>query len=214
MMPKIFKKKVDEDDEKINNKLELEIKIMTDLAKYQDDYEVLYVALRKYLSNNLNVFYSDCGYIGIAQDDYEDSFYWGDILIYSTDDDINIGNILNTRHYASDGFYNLYVEVKSFTKNGGIRVKFSNDDELLEIQSSMILGRVIKVISMEDDGWEELFKTFIENRDNLKSMMGSIEKQINLYKSNIDDASETPILQTISELEKRLVKLETLTKSI
>ena len=200
----------------IAKKLELETEIMEKLSKYhEENYEVLYFALRKFMSNYLNIYFNDSGYIGIADENYEDLFYWGDMSIHSSDDNLKIGDILHLYQYSSDGegVYSFHGKVKSFTENGDIRIQHSEDEEIVEISSFMILGKLIKVISFEEDGWEELLCKFIDNHELLELLKEGIEESINLYKSDIN-VSEKNKMKTISELEKRLVKLKSISTKL
>lgn len=204
----LFKKKINHNE--IEKKSELETEIMEKLSKYyESNTNVLYYSLRKFMSNYLNIYFSDSGYIGIAEENYEDLFYWGDILIHSSDDNLKIGDILHLYQYSSDGdgVYTFHCKVKSFTKNGEIRIQLSGDDEIVEISSFMIIGKLIKVISFEEDGWEDLFKEFIENHEFLNLLNEGIEESIELCKSN-SDISEKFKIETVTELENRHTKLE------
>ena len=203
MIPKIFKSTEEKRELKeIGKRIALENEIMEKLAQYQGKSpEVLFCALRKYLSTYLG-YVSDAGYIGIAEHNYPDVYYSGDILLHSSKADLKIGDILHFRQYSSERSYLSHGRIKSFDRIGNIKIQTSEGVEGF-LHSEMILGLLIEVIPFKGERWERLFDGLIDDYDELKEM---IKEHIELYKSNNEIPTERKN-KVIPELERRLREL-------
>jgi len=203
MMNKLFKNKTNE-DKAIAKKIALEFEITNKLIEYgQKDSEVLYHILRKTISDNFG-YWTDLGYIGIASTCHENLFYIGDVLIHSSDGNFIINDIVRIRQHLEEDSFIYYAKIKSFTKNGGIQIQDS--DGIYVILPDMITGKLIKVITIWDDGWKELFDK-VDSDINTQSVTELIKENIELFASS-EDLPEKYKVDIIPELEKRLIKLE------
>ena len=200
MISKIFTKKEEKRELKeIGKKITLENEIMEKLAQYQErNPEVLFCALRKYLST-YSPYLAELGYISIADLNYPDIYYCGDILLHSSKAELKIGDILHFRQYSSEGFYLLHGRIKSFDKSGNIIVERFGGVEGV-ISGDMILGVLIEVIPFKEEKWEKLFDDLIGDYDWLKKV---IKELLELYKSNNEIPAEWKN-RVVSELERRL----------
>ena len=200
MISKIFRKKEEKRELKeIGKKITLENEIMEKLAQYQErNPEVLFCALRKYLSTYLP-YLAESGYISIADRNYPDIYYCGDILLHSSKAELKIGDILHFRQYSSEGFYLLHGRIKSFDKSGNIIVEGFGGVEGV-ISGDMILGVLIEVIPFKEEKWEKLFDDLIGDYDWLKKV---IKELLELYKSNNEIPAEWKN-RVVPELERRL----------
>ena len=204
MISKIFRKKEEKRELKeIGKKITLENEIMEKLAQYQEkNPEVLFCALRKYLST-YSPYLAELGYISIADRNYPDIYYCGDILLHSSKAELKIGDILHFRQYSSEGFYLLHGRIKSFDKSGNIIVEGFDGEEGF-IYGEMVLGILIEIIPFKGERWEKLFDGLIGDYDWLKGM---IKESIEFYKSNNEIPAERKN-KVVPELERRLSELE------
>ena len=187
---------------KINKKIALENEIMVKLAQYQEkNPEVLFCALRKYLATYLS-YPEDFGYVGIAEDNYPDLYYSGDILVHSSKAGLKIGDILHFRQYSFEGFHLLHGKIKSFDKSGNILIRGFGGEKGY-IYGQMILGVLIEVIPFKEERWNNLFDKLIGDYDWLKDM---IKNQYDFYKSN-NEIPEERQNNIIPELERLLKEL-------
>lgn len=187
---------------KISKKIVLENEIMAKLAQYQEkDTEVLFCALRKYLSTYLP-YPIDSGYVGIVDLNYPDLYYCGDILVHSSKAGLKIGDILHFRQYSSEGFYLFHGRIKSFDKGGNILVQGSDGEEGF-IVGEMTFGVLVEVIPFKEGKWEKSFNSLIGDYDWLGDM---IKASLDFYKTNIEVPEERKN-NIIPELERRLKEL-------
>lgn len=203
MLNKMFAKKTNE-NKAIAKKRALESEITNKLLEYgQKDGEVLYYTLRKVISDYFG-YWTDLGYIGIASTNYENLFYIGDVLTYSSDGNFIANDIVRIRQHSEDGFYIYHGNIKSFTKDGGIQIQ--DPDGIYVISPDMIIGKLIQVTTIWDDGWKELFDK-MSSEINIQSVTKLIKENMELYASS-EDLPEIYKGNIIPELEKRLIKLE------
>jgi hypothetical protein len=203
MMPKIFKSKEEKRELKeIGKRIALENEIMEKLAQYQERApDVLFCALRKYLST-YSPYLAESGYISIADRNYPDMYYSGDILLHSSKAELKIGDILHLRQYSSEGSYLFHGRIKSFDKGGNMLIQGIVGEEGF-ISGDRILGVLIEVIPFKEERWEKLFDGLIDDYDWLKEM---IKEHIEFYKSNNEISAERKN-KVIPELERRLREL-------
>lgn len=198
-MKSIFK---DTEEDKISKKIKLEEKIIEKLFQYQEKTpEVLFCALNKYLSTYLP-YLDNLGYIGIADCNYPDICYVGDILVHSYKDVLNAGDTLHVRQYGSDPhvFYLHHAKFKSFDKSGYITIEEFEGGESHIIHRGMVLGTLIEVVPFKGERWEKLFDGLSGDYNQLKT---SIEESLDFYKSN-DEIPAERRNDAIPELERRL----------
>lgn len=202
-MKSLFK---DTEEDKIDKKIKLEEKIIEKLFQYQEKTpEVLFCALNKYLST-YSLYLDNSGYIGIADRNFSDVYYDGDILLHSYKDVLNAGDTLHVRQYGSDPrvFYLHHVKFKSFDKSGYITVEEFEGGESYIIHRGMVLATLIEVVQFKGERWARLFDGMGGDYNWLKT---SIEESLDIYKSN-DEIPAERRNDVIPELERRLGLLE------
>ena len=171
-MKSIFK---DSEEDKINKKIKLEEKIIEKLFQYQEKTpEVLFCALNKYLSTYLP-YAANSGYIGIADWNYPNICYVGDILAHSYKDVLNAGDTLHVRQYGSDP----QAKFKSFDKSGYITIEEFEGGESHIIHRGMVLGTLIEVVPFKEERWEKLFDGLSGDYNWLKTV---IVESLDIYK--------------------------------
>ena len=201
MLNKMFAKKTNE-NKAIAKKRALESEITNKLFEYgQKDEEVLYYTLKKVISDYFGC-WTDLGYVGIASTNRKNLFYIGDVLTYSSDGNFIANDIVHVRQYSEDGFDIFHGKIKSFTKDGGIQIQ--DPDGI--ISPDMIIGKLIQVTTIWDNGWKELFNK-MSSGINIQSVTKLIKENMELYASS-EDLPEIYKDNIIPELEKRLIKLE------
>jgi len=198
-MKSLFK---DTEEDKIGKKIKLEEKIIEKLFQYQEKTpEVLFCALNKYLSIYLP-YPANSGYSGIADWNYPDICYVGDILAHSYKDVLNAGDTLHVRQYGSDphDLYLHHVKFKSFDKSGYITIEEFEGGESHIIHRGMVLGTLIEVVPFKEERWEKLFDGLSGDYNWLKTV---IEESLDIYKSNDEILAERRN-DVVPELERRL----------
>ena len=198
-MKSLFK---DTEEDKIGKKIKLEEKIIEKLFQYQEKTpEVLFCALNKYLST-YSLYLDTSGYIGIADQNFSDVYYAGDILLHSHKDVLNAGDTLHVRQYGSDPrvFYLHHVKFKSFDKSGYITIEEFEGGESYIIHRGMVLATLIEVVPFKGERWEKLFDGLSGDYNWLKTV---IEESLDIYKSN-DEIPAERRNDVIPELERRL----------
>jgi hypothetical protein len=162
----------------------------------------VYWICRKFLQEYQRFYIVDSGHIGISDRFLADIMYPGDVVIYTTPEQLKTGDVIQIifTDEKDENVSIVHGKISTFNTYGSVEVEEITSDEKYKIGKWNILGKLVKVIPFGSPKWKEIFSNCGDNEKWFKETMEEMIKMIK--KSDLKDKNKV-----IKELESRLSEL-------